>query len=77
MLPILVEVVGLIVSGLACSGLASSGMAGMSAMEGTGEGTNDDIIGEEVGGVKTCRDTFPLCVRCPSTIYTLWTTFLS
>ena len=52
MLPILVEVAGSIVSGSARSGPASSGMVGTSAMEGTREGTNDDIIGKEVGGVK-------------------------
>ena len=47
MLPILDDIVGSMVLG---SGLVSSRMAGMSAMDGTGEGVGDDISGK---GVKT------------------------
>src|SRR5712692_761107 len=71
MLPILDDMAGSMVLG---SGPVLSRMAGMSAMDGTGEGMGDDISGK---GVKTHRDAFPLCACCSSSICTLWTTFLS
>ncbi len=73
MLPILDKMVGLMVLDSSRSGLALSGMAGMSAMEGAGKGTGDDIGGEENRCIETCRHV-PL--GCSSTFCALWTTFL-
>src|SRR5260370_1312481 len=65
MLPILDDVVGLMVSG---SGPVSSGMAGMSAMDGTGDGVGDYISGN---GLKSRLNFFPLFACGSSSICSL------